>query len=387
MSPFFNARGSVDTALKADNRQLTDGAKYTYTLTNYASGVSTVSVVNPSGISVDSYLLFGIFGSESAEILKVATVNAGTGALTFKDDMGNPVNTAFAHPESTKVTILPYNMVIFYWTATSTFDSLNPVTGFLAISPSDWYTTTPDATHTTGYGWFKFYNATTAAYSSASNPIPYGGFVNSVVKATIESFFSMLNQKELRLISLDDAFLWLNEGYSRIRNELNLVNLEYFASDVQSITIVAGQSEYLLPTNFGDMLIVYDSNISPTYEIGFIYLTDIPGYSDQDPKYYLRGPYIGFAPSPTVGGTTYKYRYISKSTDVSSYNDTIDLPDNAHFAIKDWMLFRAHMKLGNPQVAQAEKQIFDDWVGKQKIWSIKRQGGQDSWTIRRSANV
>ena len=67
--------------LEADNRVLTTTAKYTYTTTNYTSGVSAFSVLNAtdSVFAVDAFLLLGNFGTESTEIVKILTVDNDTG--------------------------------------------------------------------------------------------------------------------------------------------------------------------------------------------------------------------------------------------------------------------------------------------------------------------
>ena len=77
------------------------------------------------------------------------------------------------------------------------------------IQADDFYTKAYDTTNTTGFGWFIFYNSTTAKATQNSNAIPYAGFENNSVKKILDSFFSQLNNKELKLISNDDAFIWL----------------------------------------------------------------------------------------------------------------------------------------------------------------------------------
>ena len=142
--------------LKADNRSLTTGAKYSYLSTNYASGVSSLVLVNADGFSANQYVLLGNFGSETAEVARIATVTAATNTITLKDDAGSTLTTRFAHSESTKVTIIPYNQIRFYWTATATFATGTPVTSQSDITASDWYSIGSDSSHTTGYGWFVF---------------------------------------------------------------------------------------------------------------------------------------------------------------------------------------------------------------------------------------
>ena len=131
--------------LKADNRTLLEDANYSYLTNNYASAVSTLVVVNSSDFAADQYVLVGTFGSSTAEILKIATASAGS--LTFKDESEVAATTAYAHPESSRVTILPYNQVKFYRTTTTTYATTQQIGSTTNIKAQDWYTTVTDSTY------------------------------------------------------------------------------------------------------------------------------------------------------------------------------------------------------------------------------------------------
>jgi len=365
--------------LKADNRGLTENQKYSYTNDNYLSGVATVELANSAGFLANDYALFGEFGSETAEMVQVQTVTAATHTLTLT------AVTKFAHSESTKVTVMPYNQVRFYHTATATFDSLDLLTT-ADVQPDGFYTSYSDSANSTGFGWFKFYNATSGALTSNSNAIPYANFTRDNVKNVLDNFYSMLNNNELRLVSEDDSFAWLNEAYSIARNELNLVNTEHAASDETSLAVVSGTKEYALPAAFSNMLSLYDGTDS--VDVEFVALQNVPDWDSvagNTPKYYLRGDYIGLSPTPTED-TTYTYRYVAKTTELNSYYDTISLPDNAVYTLKDHMMFRAAQKLGRPD-AQTFWDTFQVGIDRLKISGVKRDSDRDTWGIERSASV
>jgi hypothetical protein len=141
--------------LKADNRQLLKNAKYSFALDNYLSGVSSIQVDNSVGFEANMYVLLGNFGSETAEIIKINTVTTATNTLSFT------TTAKFAHAESTKVTVIPYNQVRFYHTATATFSASSHVTDYIDIQADSFFTIGEDTTNTTGFGWFVFYNSTT----------------------------------------------------------------------------------------------------------------------------------------------------------------------------------------------------------------------------------
>lgn len=367
--------------LKADNRTLVANSKNSYLVNSYSSATSTLYVTNTEGFAVDKYVLIGNFGSESAEILKIASVTDSTGALTFKTELGAAATTRFAHSESTKVSVIAYNQVKFYYETTSTFTGNNLLTT-VDIQPSDWFTVYDDIVNSTNYGFFRFYNSTTLTFSDPSNAIPYSGFTYNTTKNIIDSFFSLLNNKELKLISFEETMLWLNEGYSLMRNQLNLVNTEYGAAVPVTLNVLAGVSEYLLPADFSDLLSFVDNQ---GLKIDFIKLPDVSSYTMSQPRYYIRGKYLGLAPTPSVDYTAV-YRYTTKAPIINSYDDEIDLPNDAHYLLKDYMVFRAYQKLKYPNALEYFK-MFDNSLNRMKVDAIHRSANLDSWGIDSAANV
>lgn len=367
--------------LKADNRQLTKNAQFSYLSINYASAVSSLVLVNSNSFAANDYVLLGEFGSETAEIVQVSTVTAATHTLALS------AATKFAHSESTRATILKYNQVKFYRTATATFsESGTQIGSDTNIQADDYFTRYWDTANTTGYGWFKFYNSTTATATDQSNAIPYTDFESNSVKKIFDSFYSLLNNSEQKLISTNDAFRWLNEGYAIAKNELNLINRNYTASST-TITVTSGTAEYALPSGFSDVLSLTgdDSNDS---EIENIALSNAIAYGNDSAntvKYYLRGSYIGLVPTPT-SNTTYTLYYLQKTSTLTSYYDSIDLPDNNFYPLVDFMMYRASQKLNKPN-PETNLELFRAGINLMKVTSIKRTDNLDSWDIKYEANI
>lgn len=376
--------------LSADNRTLVADSKYSYLTTNYASGVSGINILNAADtFAADDYLLLGNFGSENAEIVQIDTVNTTTGAIVLV------AATKFAHSESTKVSILPYNQVQFYRTVLDDISGAVSLTGgYINIQASDWFSIYNDEVNTTGYGWFIFYNSTTTQTSQASNSMPYAGFGNSTIEDILNDFYSLLNNKELKLVTRADALSWLNEGYSRMRNRLNMTNVEYSATALTPLTIVGGTAEYDLPSDFYQLLSITAAMDSgdPTaagnmakYPIDYISLREAFGYMGSQTRYYIRGTKIGFVPTPSTGGT-YQYMYMTKTTRLDSNSDSVDLPDNGFYVIKDFMMYRAYMKFTNPNATIYFK-AFNDGIDQMVIASMDRDANLDSFGIDASANA
>lgn len=363
--------------LKADARSLTKGAKYSFLTNNYASGVSAVVVDNGTNFAANDYILLGNFGQESTEIIKINTVSSNTLNLA--------TTTSFSHAESTKATVIPYNQVIFYYTTTATF-SAGTVLTTTNIQPDSNFTITSDATNTTGFGWYKFYNSTTDKASTNSNAIPYSDFAENSVKKILDSFFSLLNQKELKLISNTEAFAWLNSGYSHAQTSLNLINDEYTVASDNSISVTSGTKEYSLPTGFYSVISLY--NDTDNEEINSIDLEDVSDWDSSSAntiKYYLRGSYIGFSPTPTSAFTAV-LKYKSNITTLTSYYDNVTLPQNGHYILIDYLMFRACQKLQNGREGSYWT-LFTNAIERMKFNSHKRTNTKEMWDIIDEANV
>jgi len=382
---------------KASHVVLTRNTNFTYLSTNYASGISTVIVSNgnfitAASIATGDYLLFGEFGSESCEIIKPTSITTNTIVLATA--------TKFAHSESTKVSVIKYNQVKFYHTAAATFSaSESPlivgadVNGAFDIQADEFYTKYPDMVNSTGFLWYVFYNSTNTTVSSHSNASPYADFATNSVRSIFDDFDSLLNTKEISLISTKERFSWLNEGYSRTINELNLVNQSYSVPTEYSLSISASTSEYELPSDFGNLISITDGD---GYQIPHITLRNERAAEETglslDAYYYLRGAYIGISPTP-ASDTTYYLYYASKAgltsaTRLASLYDNVNLPNNSFYCLVNWMMFRASQKLGKSQgEIKMYKDSFDEDIKILKITSIDQDSHRDSWQIARSANV
>jgi hypothetical protein len=267
------------------------------------------------------------------------------------------------------------------------------LSGYFNIQPSDWFTTFSDETNATGYGWYCFFNSVTALLSQPSNAIPYGGFESDTTENILADFFSMLNNKELKLVTREDALSWASEGYSKMRSKLNLTNVEYTSSGVQALNVLAGVIEYDLPVDFDHLiaLVVGLQTSNPgawgayKKDIEFIPLRSAYTFNGIGPRYYIRGFKIGILPTPGVD-TTYHYLYLKKAIRLNLNTDEVDLPNGGEYVIKDYMLYRAYQKFQNPQF-QSFYQSFTNGLNDMIIASVKRDANLDRFDIQRESNV
>ncbi len=365
--------------LRAENQSLLTNSKFSYLNTNYLAAASSIVVVNSAGFSDNDYLLLGELGNETSEIVQISSVVSATHTLNLVSV------TKFAHSESTKVAILPYNKIRFYHTTSTAFTTTDPVTGYIDIQVDSIYTYGYDTTNTTGYGWFVMYNVSSAKATQNSNYIPYTGFAVNSVKKIIEDFYSQLTITEQKLLSNSEVLAWLSEAYATARTELNLVNKEFNTQDAYTLTTSANLTEYSLPTNLDHVISLWDDTNSQ--EIDKVKIEDIDLYNDyasNRTKYYIRGNYIGIVPTPD-SSSTFIVRYTTLASSLSSYSDTIDLPSNNFYCLKDFMMFRASPRLKRGDGMTYYK-LFFEALGRMKI-SSKRDGGIEQFGIADSANV
>lgn len=373
--------------LKADNRGIVRSEPYSFLSTNYQAGTSALVVVNAGQFSDNDFILFGNFGSETAEIIRVSSVDHTTQTLTLISP------TQFPHPESTKVTTLPYDQVGFYHTVLPTFSNTEDILSeYTNIMADRFFTTFTDNTNETGFGWFRFRNSWTSRVTGPSNAIPYGDFAVNSVSFVMDSFYSLLNEGDLKLISNDDAYAWLNEAYDVVVNELNLVEEEYLTAPDFIITTTTGVVEYDLPDDFSNVVSIYVQDPAPTQfysrQIENISLDKVGWYLNAgtmtDIKYYLRNNKIGFVPVAS-GSSSYIMKYNKRAVRLTSLYDTIDLPDNNFYMLKDFMMFRATQKLGRPNPLHLD--LFKQGLDRMKMVSIKRSDHPDTFLPVPTSNI
>ena len=360
--------------IRADLRTLLENQQ-TSSLSDkvFAAGTS-IPVLNAVGLATNDFILIGVLGSETAELQKISSVSGNTinlvSALTFD------------HPQDTVVTLFDYDQIIFYHSATVT-GSLTALGAAQTIVPDNVYNFYNDTSNNTGYGWVRFTNSVTALTSSLSNAVPYAGWADNSVKMMFDTFYTQISNREKKLIKDADVYRWLNEAYVIARNRLNLSNREYTVPTPYSIPIVASTAEYALPDSFARVRTVTDQlgGLIPwiAYEDVPNYLLSItpPGGTLQT-KYYLRGNYIGFTPTPNLT-TTYSLYYQTTAPVLSTYIDYIELPAGNHYFLLDYLMYRATPIIGgNPQVWM---QAFTQGLNELIITTHKQSGNRDSWGI------
>lgn len=358
--------------LQIDNRALVRGTSFSYLSGNHYSGITSITPASVSPFAANGKLLLGEIGQESSEICSIATVSSTALALSAA--------TTRAHADATRALAVPYDTVRFYWTATATFDTANPVgAGAVAVTPNQWFTSIWDSAHTTGYGWAKFENSYDSGQSGVSSPIPYGVYPRNTAKNALDSFFSLLNGNDRRLVTLEDAWEWLNEAYDEARAALDMATSEYGATDGADVfSVVSGTQEYALPSDFSYMVdssVTIDGDVIYPIDVSAIdsYESDV---GNTESVWYIRNGYFGISPEPTTTATV-TYRYVTLPTRLNDYSDEIDLPKTGFNALKDFMLYRAKTKLKQFDEALKMLNIFEQRIARDTARAVNRDSSRD----------
>lgn len=364
--------------LKASNKDLVRGAENSFLLTNYASGVTSLELLSAGGFSADDYVLLGEFGQESAEIVQIDSISTNT--LTLE------VATKFAHSESTRATVIPFNQIRFYHTTTTAYNTDTPLAALMNIQPDSLYTVIDDAVNSTGYGWFAFYNSKTLTYSDYSNYIPYADFAENSLKKIYDNFFGPLSQTEADVITMDNFFTWVGEAVAILHGSLNESNREYNVDDPYTLTTVVGTTEYPLPTDFSEMKSVW--GVTEGEKISKIETENIDENNANNTygtRYFLRGKKIGFSPVPTEA-RSYILRFLTVFPAFTSLTDTIDLPGNGAFLVNEYLLYKAALPLKRFD-GETHLSIFMKGSEGLSVSAHKQDSERDSWGIEGSAMV
>lgn len=202
--------------LKAYNKTLIQNREKTY-LTSAVSAASTTLTVASTDLAAagtssntwadNDYMIVGEIGSENAEVMQMAAAVTSATSLTI-DREGESGGCRYAHSVGEPVYRIDYNQVVFYRNSTNTSTGASVLTT-ISLQVDDEFTRYEDVTNTTGYGFIRFKNATTSAYSSYSDGVNYD--VTGASSSKDPKTLWMLRKKVRKLID--------EEGDSKVSDE------------------------------------------------------------------------------------------------------------------------------------------------------------------------
>ena len=239
--------------LLAYNRELTREREHTYLTATVAVGgtILTVQAVNAdvgSGSlwSDNTYLILGEIGSPTAELLQMAATASDGTSLTI--DQSGSGGLRYAHSIGEPVYRIDFNRVVFYRGATNSTSSLTTLTT-TEIHPDEEFTRYEDTANTTGYGFVRWNNQTTSAFSSYSDGVNYEAAGESSsfdpktlwqMRKKVREFLDEWSENKLKNERIDNA---LNDKQRDIAHQ----RLWSFYETERSFSLVANQFAYDIP--------------------------------------------------------------------------------------------------------------------------------------------
>ena len=191
----------------------------------------TVKAVDTNAWTNADYIIVGQIGTETAEIVAIgAAVSDGT-SLTVGA-------VRYAHAINEPVYRIDYNQIAFSRSATTT--GTKTVLATNEIQVDDEFTRYEDTANSTGYGFVRFYNSTTAVYSQYSDAIPYTGYTPRSLGRMHQNVRRKLGETDTQFIEDEDITLELNEGQRDIAHE----RIWPFYEGSFSLSRVAYQKKY-----------------------------------------------------------------------------------------------------------------------------------------------
>lgn len=166
--------------LKCFNASLIQDKEKTYLTAAATAAATTLTVVStdlaPAATSSntwanDDYMIVGEPGTENAEIMQMAAAVTSATSMTI-DREGSAGGLRYAHSIGEPVYRIDFNQVVFYRNSTNTVSGASVLTT-INLQIDDEFTRYEDNINSTGYGFARFKNATSSAYSSYTDGVNY----------------------------------------------------------------------------------------------------------------------------------------------------------------------------------------------------------------------
>lgn len=244
--------------LKAYNRTLVDDREKTF----LTGGVSvdgtalTVIAVDSNAWADNDYIIVGEIGSPNAELLQIASaVSDGTSLVVDRLGSGG---ARFIHSIGEPVYRIDFNQVEF--SRATTLDGAGTILSTSEIQPDDEYTRYEDTTNSTGYGYIRFKNSTTGAFSSYSDGVNYtvSGAGSSYDPRTLwrlrKRVRVLLDEDRPNSKLTDDM---IRDAINDKQRDIAHQRLWSFYEYERSLSAVANQHAYDMPDSFQK---IYNAN-------------------------------------------------------------------------------------------------------------------------------
>lgn len=223
---------------KVRNLELVKDREKTYLTAAVAVAATSITVraVDTNAWADNDYIIIGEIGTKTAEVLQInGAVSDGT-SLTI--DNNGSGGARYAHAADEPVYRIDYNRVEF--SRATTESGSKSVLATNEIQADDLFTRYEDASNTTGFGFVRFNNQTSAAFSAYSDGINYTGYTRTSLGRMLRAVRRLLGDPDPEYITDEDIIEELDEKQRTVAHE----RLWPFYEDTFSLSSVAYQRVY-----------------------------------------------------------------------------------------------------------------------------------------------
>lgn len=361
-----------------------------------AAAVATTSLNLRSdfGLAANDYLVLGGFGQESAEIVKIVSLD-GSNNITVTPGL------KLAKTLDTPATRTPYNQIKIYKssTLTGTYSALATV-GIAADASKTPYD--HSAGLTTDYYKISYYNAQNAVETALSAPIGSGGYTWDSLKSMVDRVLTIFPDKEQRILYEGDVITWLNEVYEEQFRGLQMLDKDYCVVSLAAQPLINAQQEYDLPadcTFVKRLEVAYDSlnyvqatperhNQGSRFAGDEISAATGALYPTSAPSYYVLGDKFGLRPVPDSAGL-YSIWYETVFTPlVNPTDEPVRALRPYTGALVEYAKSRGYYSFGEDEKGKAGKEAADVLLNKMMSeLSLSRKDGNGAEDMFRNIEL
>ncbi|HEC66461.1 MAG TPA: hypothetical protein ENI23_14335, partial [bacterium] len=228
----------------ARNEELITDRERTFLTADIDAGDTglTVKAVDSIAWADDDWVIVGEIGAGNAEVLQInGVITSGTSIVIDNAGSGG---ARYAHSINEPVYRVDFNQVEFSRNTTDTTSGVS-VLATNGVQPDDLFTRFEDTANTTGFGFIRFKNSDSGAFSAYSDGIPYTGYPATSLGRMIRMVRRHLNEPDVDNITDQDIIEELNEKQRDVAHE----RLWPFYETIRSDSTVLNQKRYTIDDN------------------------------------------------------------------------------------------------------------------------------------------
>ena len=243
--------------LKLFNKSLIKDKEKTYLTTAIAAAATTLTVAStdlaPDALSShtwsdNDYMIIGEPGTENAEVIQMAAAVTSATSMTV-DREGEAGGCRLAHSIGEPVYRIDFNQAEFYNNSTNTTVGATLLTT-INLQVDDEFTRYEDTANTTGFGFARFKNETSGAFSSFTDGVNYEIDEDSSSRDP-QTLWSLRKKIRLLIDEPDDSRVsdeQIDETVNDKQRDISHLRLWSFYEDEKSFSRVEDQFAYDYPS-------------------------------------------------------------------------------------------------------------------------------------------